>query len=450
MLNHNNSYRVAVVALVIACSVWGTAFLFGKLAFTELTVSQVVLYRFGLASLALLPIALLRRAWPQPQDLPLFVVTGFLTVPVTFLLQFGGLSLTSVASASLIIGAFPPLLALAAAGFYHEKLGTRGWAAVGASTLGVLLIVGLPGPDHNWLGDALVFLSLITSVAWVLLSKRLIERYSALIATGYVLTFGTLTLLPISLFWDGLPRLSLSGGVWGSVLALGLVSTAFTFMVWNWGLERVPASQAGVYVNLEPVVGAVLGVTVLQEVLGPGALLGGLLIVAAAWIISQPEEPRQLTASYPLKKLPLFHNLGRRHLGLIAQHVDVVRLEAGRVLARQGERAQEFLIILEGSARVEWDGKLTTRLGAGDFFGEVSLIDKKPQPATVIAETPIVLLVSHKRDFNYLLDMVPGLQGRMLVTLCKRLREIDMALSEAPTTDSYTVLDSPAQSYCPL
>jgi drug/metabolite transporter (DMT)-like permease len=313
MLNDNNNYRGAVVALVIACSVWGTAFLFGKLALTELTVSQVVLYRFGLASLVLLPVALVRRAWPQPQDLPLFLLTGFLTVPVTFLLQFGGLSLTSVASASLIIGAFPALLAVAAAGFYREKLSARGWGAVGASTLGVLLIVGLPGPDHNWLGDGLVFVSLIVSVVWVLLSKRLAEKYSALIATGYILAFGTLTLLPISLFWDGLPRLSLSGGVWESVLALGLVSTAFTFMVWNWGLERVPASHAGVYVNLEPVVGAGLGVTVLQDSLGPGALLGGLLIIAAAWIISQPQERDHRPMSPPLRKEPLFDGLSRRH-----------------------------------------------------------------------------------------------------------------------------------------
>ena len=114
MSDHNNSHRTAVTALVISSLLWGTAFLFAKLAFAELTVSQVVPYRFGLACLVLMPAALLRRAWPERRDLPLFVLTGFLTVPVTFLLQFGGLALTGVASASLIIGALPPLLALAA------------------------------------------------------------------------------------------------------------------------------------------------------------------------------------------------------------------------------------------------------------------------------------------------------------------------------------------------
>ena len=73
MFSHNNIGRAAVIALIIAGSVWGSAFLFAKVAYARLTVSQVVLYRFALASLALLPIVLVRRVWPQGRDLPLFL-----------------------------------------------------------------------------------------------------------------------------------------------------------------------------------------------------------------------------------------------------------------------------------------------------------------------------------------------------------------------------------------
>jgi len=309
MSNPTNSHRAAVAALVVSSVLWGTTFVFAKLAFAELTVSQVVLYRFGLAALVLLPVAWLRRAWPGRRDLPLFLLAGFLNVPLTFLLQFGGLALTSVASASLIIGTLPPLLALAAAGLYHEKLGGRGWGAVGISTLGVALIVGLPGTDRNWLGDGLVFLSIVVAVMWVLLSKRLIERHSALTVTAYILAFGSLTLLPISLLWDGPPPLlSLSPGVMAAMLALGLVCTATTFMLWNWALARYPASRAGVFVNIEPVVGALLGVTVLGESLGAGAWLGGLLIIASAWLVSRPGEAVSKTDPDP----PLVENFGGR------------------------------------------------------------------------------------------------------------------------------------------
>lgn len=139
--------------------------------------------------------------------------------------------------------------------------------------------------------------------------------------------------------------------------------------------------------------------------------------------------PRRSDRLDVLRKVPLFSRLSRRHLDLIARHADEVRLNTGKVLARQGELGLEFLLIVDGSARVERDGKQIARLAAGDFFGEMSLIDGKPRNATVIAETPIVLLVVHKRAFSQLLDAVPGLQKKVLVTLCKRLREADAALA---------------------
>ena len=130
-----------------------------------------------------------------------------------------------------------------------------------------------------------------------------------------------------------------------------------------------------------------------------------------------------------LQKVPLFSGLSGRQLDLIARHADEVELAAGKVLTRQGERGLEFLLILDGNARVERDGKRIARLSAGDFFGEMSLIDGKPRTATVIAETPIALLVMHKRGFSHLLEAVPGLQRKLLVTLCERLREADAALT---------------------
>jgi drug/metabolite transporter (DMT)-like permease len=281
--------RLAAAAFLVASFFWGAAFLFGKLAFTELPVTHVALYRFVIATLVLLPFALVRRSFPTLRDLPQFLLTGFLIVPVTFMLQYTGLARTSATSASLIIGTLPPMLAVAAAWFYGERLTTRGWASIGVSTFGVTLIVGLPGVDHNWAGDALVFLSMIVVVAWVLLSKPLIKKYTALVATAYLMLFGTLTMLPVALIWGGTPRLQMSAGVLASVLALGLACSALTYALWNWGLNYVSASHAGIYTNLEPVVGALLGVMFLHETLRPQAIVGGLLVIAGAIAITRAE-----------------------------------------------------------------------------------------------------------------------------------------------------------------
>ena len=130
-----------------------------------------------------------------------------------------------------------------------------------------------------------------------------------------------------------------------------------------------------------------------------------------------------------LKKVPLFSELSRRYLDLIAREADEVKEEAGTVLTKQGGLGLEFLLILEGSARVERDGTVIARLDPGDFFGEMSLIDGMPRSASVIAESPSVLLVIEARSFRSLLDSVPGLQKKLLITLSARLRAADARLA---------------------
>ena len=277
----------AMPALALAGALWGVSFLFGKWALEELGPAHVTLLRFSLASAALLPYALLKGVLPGRGDLPLFLLVGFLTVPATFLVQFWGLSLTGATVAALIVGCGPPIVALFASLFLGERLGKTGWSAVGASTLGVALAVAQPGVSNDWLGDALVLLSLLAVVGWVLLGKRLGDGYPAVPATAWILTFGTLTLVPEALLWEGVPRLDLTLLGWASVLVLGLGCSAVTYALWNWGVARVPASRAGVFLNLEPLVGALLGVLVLGEAWGPGTVVGGALIIGAALVVSR-------------------------------------------------------------------------------------------------------------------------------------------------------------------
>ena len=123
-----------------------------------------------------------------------------------------------------------------------------------------------------------------------------------------------------------------------------------------------------------------------------------------------------------LKGVPLFEDLSKRHLDFIAKNADEVASWPGEVLVRQGERGREFVLIVEGRARVEQDGAVISHLGAGDFFGEMALLDGEPRSATVITEEPSVLLIVHSRSFISLLDTVPGLARKLLVTLSRRLR----------------------------
>jgi len=128
-----------------------------------------------------------------------------------------------------------------------------------------------------------------------------------------------------------------------------------------------------------------------------------------------------------LKKVPLFSNLSQRHLKEIGKHTDQLKVDAARVLAQQGKTGLDFIFIVEGKARVEKDGELIRQLSEGDFFGEISLIDGEPRTATVIAETNMTLLIVDKRSFDHLLDTVPGLQRKILISLCKYIRRAEKA-----------------------
>jgi CRP/FNR family transcriptional regulator/CRP/FNR family cyclic AMP-dependent transcriptional regulator len=126
-----------------------------------------------------------------------------------------------------------------------------------------------------------------------------------------------------------------------------------------------------------------------------------------------------------LKKVPMFSNLSQRHLREIAKHSDQLKVEAGRVLAEQEKKGWEFIFIVEGKARVEKDGKIIRQLSEGDFFGEISLIDGEPRTATVISDTDMTLLVVNKTSFDHLLNTTPGLQRKILISLCQYLRRAE-------------------------
>ncbi len=283
-------------ALAAAGAIWGTPFVLGKWALEELPVAHMILVRFAFAS-AVLGLAYWHeretsRVRLNRRDLGIAAVAGIVGVPIQYLLQFEGLARTTVSHASLMVGVLPVLLAAAAALFVHERLDAIGWSWLVASTIGAALVAlgggsagGGNGP--SLVGDGLVVLSLFAGVVWVLLSQRLMQDHSPVATTALVYIIGTIALIVWVVATSGVPALSnLSTRTWLSIITMGVVGTAATTLLWNWGLSRVQASQAGVFVNLEPVVGAILGVLVFHDRFGVLSVVGAALILSASVAIS--------------------------------------------------------------------------------------------------------------------------------------------------------------------
>jgi drug/metabolite transporter (DMT)-like permease len=276
----------------------------------EMSVEHMVLYRFLFACVGMLPVVLINRVRFNRTEIRLLLICAFFGVPVQFLLQFHGLDRTTVSHAALMVGSMPVLLAAAAAIFAGERLDWIGWAALAASTIGAALIVlgAHRGPathgQPTLIGDLLVVASLCTALSWVLLSKKLMLTHSPPVVTAYTIMSGTVMLATWILGPWGmkpwipnhsapLPFLHVSATAWTALAISGLACTATTTLLWNWGIHHVPASRAGVFLNIEPALGSFLGVKLLGEHLGPHAWLGGALILGAAiTLTTRAHEPQ--------------------------------------------------------------------------------------------------------------------------------------------------------------
>jgi drug/metabolite transporter (DMT)-like permease len=284
-------------ACAVASSLWGCGFFFGKIALAEMGFAHMVLYRFLFAIVLLLPLLVTHRPGLNRREWGLLAAAAFLGVPVQFLIQFYALSITTVSHAALMVGTMPVILAVGAAVFAHERMDRVGWMALCGSTCGAALIA-LSGGKHTaggatLKGDLLVVLSLMIALFWILFNKQLMERHSHIVVTAYGLAAGTLMLMVYVPLRYGMPPVAgVSVKAWLALAGSGVLCTAATTLLWNWGMTQVPASQAGVLLNMEPLMGSLLGVLVLGERLGPSAWAGGGLILAAAVTLTTRSKTR--------------------------------------------------------------------------------------------------------------------------------------------------------------
>jgi|SRR5665213_118643 len=286
----------AYVALATASCLWGTGFFFGKIDLEEMSVGHMLVYRFVFACIGLIPVLLRNREMPRRNDLPLFLLAAALYIPLQFTIEFQGLARTTVSHASLMVGTLPLMLAAGAVVFTHERLDRTGWLTLFVSTVGAILIAfqahssGGSTTGPTLFGDLLVLVAMLGGVGWVLVTQRVMHRgrgYPSLVMSIYILLFGTAMLVAWVLATEGLPPVhGISTRAWLALAAQGFLATTLTTLLWNWGLQRVSAARAGVFINLEPVIGTILGVGLLGETLGAGAVVGGLLIVGAAVVFS--------------------------------------------------------------------------------------------------------------------------------------------------------------------
>jgi CRP/FNR family transcriptional regulator, cyclic AMP receptor protein len=123
-----------------------------------------------------------------------------------------------------------------------------------------------------------------------------------------------------------------------------------------------------------------------------------------------------------LKQVPLFADCSKNELNAIAHSAKEIKHREGHVIAKEGDPGVGFFLIVDGNASVSVGGKTRAKLRPGDFFGEISLLDRGPRTATVTATSPITLLGITAWTFKSLVEQHPRIALNMLKVVAQRLR----------------------------
>jgi drug/metabolite transporter (DMT)-like permease len=285
---------LAIIALLAVMVVWGSTFVVTKAAIAELPPLTMAFVRVSIGALVLAPFAIPRMRASHAQ-LPWrwIWVMGLVGVAVYYVVFNSSLSYTSASQGALVQSSIPAVTALIAVLWLREAASRLRVFGIVLSIVGVLIVFAggttqtsdaAPSPV---LGNLLMFASVVCWGWYTSLAKRVADC-DAIVVTTWVTAIGAAMLLPLSIIelW-GRPLPQPSAGAWLGVAYLGVFASGAGYLLYNFALKGMAASQVGVFTNLIPIVGVLTGVIALGEPLAWQALVGGVIVMLGVWMTSR-------------------------------------------------------------------------------------------------------------------------------------------------------------------
>lgn len=261
---------------------------------SDAPASILSMYRLMLASLLLLPAVWLKRSefnnitkrdW-------FFLLFSGLFLALHFILWFGSLKLTTVASSTIIL-ALQPLVSLAG-GFilYKERTTPSALLTMGIAIIGAVMIGwgDFALSDQAILGDLLSFLSVIAVVGYLLIGQQAVRKVSHWLYSFCVFFFAALFLFVYNVVTNTVMT-GYSSREWGIFLLLAIVPT-IAHLINNWLMNYVNATTISMSILGEPVGATLLAVWLLGEQLSGWQIIGGLLILFGVFLFLMKQRPQ--------------------------------------------------------------------------------------------------------------------------------------------------------------
>jgi drug/metabolite transporter (DMT)-like permease len=305
-----------LLVMIFAVLVWSINYTVAKIGLAHVRPLALASFRIVTAGIAMLPVAIYcavkqkqlaaahkvtRLKSIQREDLWNFACLGFFGVFLNQGIFTYGLSMTSVGHSSIIVATTPIGIMLAAWLQRLEGLNTRKVIGLAVAFLGALVIAEGSGWNFHStgsLGDLLTFCSCMSVVIFTVLSKKMAKTYDAVQLMAYNVAFAGVFALPIAI-WQGavVTRAGEWSAIgwqgWGSVLYMGVLSSAVCISLYFWALRWLPPSKVGAFSYMQPIIGAPFAAVFLGEPLTRDLISGGALILAGVYVIESDKSEKE-------------------------------------------------------------------------------------------------------------------------------------------------------------
>lgn len=284
----------AYVVLILANVVYGSSYAVSRVVLEHMGPGTLSFCRLAIGSLVLVPLALAQRREDRPlsrSDRWSIFWMGLSGFAAAFAFGNWGLRLSTATNAALLITVEPVSLILLSPIVLGERLTRREGVGALLAVVGATVVVlnGIPGASvaiaPHWRGDLLLVLSGVAYAGYSLFGRDVLARHPAVPVSAWSILWGTAAMVPFAAWeWASGQRPEWTQAAILGTLYLGLVITALGYLLWNWALERVEAPRLAVFVNIQPLIGTLLGVLLLHENLTVYTVAGGLLILLGVHI----------------------------------------------------------------------------------------------------------------------------------------------------------------------
>ncbi len=286
--------------MFLAVVFWALAFPFIQIGLVTFSFINLTIMRFFVVCVSFLILIVLKRNWFSKlyiKDIPSIFLLGFFGVIVYhFGLNYGEQYITAGA-ASLIIATSPVYIVIFAAVFLKEKITVFKFFGIILALFGVIIISILGKQDEKIeiqtaFAAIAVLISAIMSAGYTIAGKKLLSRYNGISLTAYAILFGSIILIPLSIFNSSIINeiSNMQLETWFAIIFLGVFSTVIGYGIWFMALEIKKASEISVYLYLIPVLSTIASYLLFKDVVTIFFILGGILVIIGLVFVNMKQK----------------------------------------------------------------------------------------------------------------------------------------------------------------